>query len=411
MRKDFLFRMLPYGHGRLCAEQQCTLDTQIVLKPIFSNIANKKFHMYCFNLLRVLSFALVFFPFYVQAKSINKNNNHKSMNIILFIGDGMGLAQWQTGMVMSDGQLNIKRMHSIGLMQTNSQTDFIGDGPSNGTAIASGVNTHKGYIGIDVDEKPVKSIMEYATQHKIATGIVSANTLFEGSIAPFVAHVKSRMQTEDIAKAYVELTPNVFIGGGMHYFTAQKDGQNLLETLKNKGYHVVKSMNEMRSIHDGKLAGLISETNMPDISQGRGNSFAESIHTAINILNQSENGFILLAGDMFVDRASHACNAELVGRETIDFDKAIGIALDFAEKEGNTLVLVAGGPEASGMVLVGGDITKHEVTAKWAMQGMIHTGTLAPVFSYGPGAERFQGIIKNTDLFFHMKDLLLDENK
>ena len=104
-------------------------------------------------------------------------------------------------------------------------------------------------------------------------------------------------------------------------------------------------------------------------------------------------------------------DTELVGIETIDLDKAIGIALDFAEKEGNTLVVVVGGPEASGMVLVGGDIPQHEVTAKWAMQGMIHTGTMVPVFSYGTGEEKFQGIMKNTDLFFHIKELLLNENK
>ena len=350
-------------------------------------------------------FVFVVFPFCLQAKDAEPRN------IILFIGDGMSLAQWQTGMIMSDKPLNIERMRSVGIVRTNSLTDFNGDGPSHGTAIASGVNTRKGTVGLDSDGKPVKSIMEYAAENQIATGVVSANTLLEGSIAPFVAHVESRMQTEDIAKAYVEQTPDVFIGGGMRYFTERKDGQDLLAILESKGYHIAESMDEIRNVHEGKLAGFISETNVPDISRGRGDSLTESVRTAIDLLSQSEKGFFLLVGDMFVDRASHACDTELVGIETIDLDKAVGIALDFAEKEGNTLVVVVGGPEASGMVLVGGDITKHEVTAKWAMQGMIHTGTMVPVFSYGVGAERFQGIMKNTDLFFLIKELLLNENK
>ena len=301
-------------------------------------------------------FVFVVFPFCLQAKDAEPRN------IILFIGDGMSLAQWQTGMIMSDKPLNIERMRSVGIVRTNSLTDFNGDGPSHGTAIASGVNTRKGTVGLDSDGKPVKSIMEYAAENQIATGVVSANTLLEGSIAPFVAHVESRMQTEDIAKAYVEQTPDVFIGGGMRYFTERKDGQDLLAILESKGYHIAESMDEIRNVHEGKLAGFISETNVPDISRGRGDSLTESV-------------------------------------------------LDFAEKEGNTLVVVVGGPEASGMVLVGGDIPQHEVTAKWAMQGMIHTGTMVPVFSYGVGAERFQGIMKNTDLFFHIKELLLNENK
>lgn len=111
---------------------------------------------------------------------------------------------------------------------------------------------------------------------------------------------------------------------------------------------------------------------------------------------------------MFMDRASHNGDTKLVGLETIDFDKAIGIALDYAEKDGNTLVIVAGGPEASGMTLVG-ENEKQEPIAKWTMPGMIHTSTMVPIFSYGVGAEKLQDIIKNTDLFFHIKNILCDE--
>ena len=361
------------------------------------------------QLLKALWVVFVFaaYPFYLKAEILNDTKNET--NIILFIGDGMSLAQWQTGMIMSEEPLNIERMRSIGLVKTNSLTDFNGDGPSHGTAIASGTNTRKGAIGISPDGKPLKSIIEYAMEVGLATGIVSANTLLEGSIAPFIAHVESRIQKDEIAKAYVKQAPNVFIGGGMSYFQKNENDRDLLDELKGKGYNIAKDIDGIGNTRDRKLAIFTSESSMPDILHGRGNIFTESVRSAISFLSQRNKGFFLLVGDMFIDRASHARNTELVGLETIDLDKAIGIALDFAEKEGNTLVIVVGGPEASGMALTDGNIQKHEVMAKWAMHGMIHTGTMVPMFSYGPGSENFQGTMKNTDVFFHIKRLLFNE--
>lgn len=361
------------------------------------------------NLLKALCavvLTLVAAPCSLRAEDLACDTENKKTNVILFIGDGMSLAQWQTGMIMSDEPLNIERMHSVGIVQTNSLTDFDGDGPSHGTAIASGINTRKGAVGIDSDNKPLKSIIEYASENGLATGIVSANTLFEGSIVPFVAHVESRMQREDIAQAYVIQAPDVFIGGGMKYFSNRKDQKDLLEELRGKGFHIAKSIEEIQNVRGGNLAGFTSETDMPDISQEHGDTFAKSVYYAIKLLGQRENGFFLLVGDMFVDRASHAGNAEQVGLATINLDKAIGIALDFAEREENTLVIVVGGPEASGMTLVGGNLQDRKVVAKWTMPGMIHTGTMVPVFSYGAGSDKLQGIMKNTDLFFRIKSLL-----
>lgn len=358
------------------------------------------------DLIRSIGFVFIFLSLCLNVKATDFALCRHGVNVILFIGDGMSLAHWQTGMIMSDDSLNIERMHTIGIVQTNSVADFNGDGPSHGTAIASGVNTHKGAVGIDPEGKPLKSIMEYAKESQVATGIVSANTLLEGSIAPFIAHVKSRKQEEDIAKAYVEQEVDVFIGGGIRHFTNRKDGRNLLAELERKGYHVARSKNELQNISGRKLAGFILETSECNISQDRGNSLPVHVHTAIDLLSRHKNGFFLLVDDIFIDRASHAKNTEQVGLETIDLDKAIGVALDFAKKQKNTLVIVVGGPEASGMVLVDGNIQKQEVKANWVKSGMIHTGTMVPIFSYGIGSENFQGIMKNTDLFFRIKKLL-----
>ena len=334
-------------------------------------------------------------------------NDKKGVNIILFIGDGMSLAHWQTGMIMSDDSLNIERMPTIGIVQTYPLTGFNGDGPSHGTAMATGVCTRKGAVGIDADGKPLKTLIDYAKEQRMATGIVSANSLMEGSLAPFVAHVENRMQLEEIAKAYVEKELDVFIGSGIQHFTNRQDGKDFLPELSRKGYQITRSEQELQNVSGSKLAGFIAASEECNNSQGSGVSLPFYVQTALHLLSKNEHGFLLVIGDMHVDRASHAKDTKLIGSETIHLDKAIGLALDFAKKETNTLVIAVGGPEASGMVLVGGDLQNQVVEADWVKPGMIHTGTMLPIFSYGFESDRFGGIMHNSDLFFRIKEVML----
>ena len=297
------------------------------------------------------------------ANTTHLANDKKGVNIILFIGDGMSLAHWQTGMIMSDDSLNIERMPTIGIVQTYPLTGFNGDGPSHGTAMATGVRTRKGAVGIDADGKPLKTLIDYAKEQRMATGIVSANSLMEGSLAPFVAHVENRMQLEEIAKAYVEKELDVFIGSGIQHFTNRQDGKDFLPELSRKGYQITRSEQELQNVSGSKLAGFIAASEECNNSQGSGVSLPFYVQTALHLLSKNEHGFLLVIGDMHVDRASHAKDTKLIGSETIHLDKAIGLALDFAKKETNTLVIAVGGPEASGMVLVGGDLQNQVVEA------------------------------------------------
>ena len=377
----------------------------------YSNEAGKFRRKYIFELSQIMKFICFAALLCCQrVEATPYTHDRESVNIILFIGDGMSLAQWQTGMIMSDDSLHIERMSTVGIVQTNPLTDFNGDAPSHGTAIATGVCTRKGAVGIDAEGKPLKTLMDYAKENRIATGIVSANSLMEGSLAPFIAPVENRMQLEDIAKAYVDEEVDVFIGGGIQYFTNRKDGKDFIPELSRKGYQITRSKEELQHVNGNKLAGFIGASAECNTSQGSGVSLPFYVQTAINLLSRNDRGFLLLIDDVHIDRASHAKNTKQIGAETIYFDKAIGVALEFAKKEKNTLVIAVGGPEASGMVLVGGNIQNQVVEAEWVKTGMIHTGTMVPIFSDGFGAERFQGIMKNTDLFFRLKEVMLSPN-
>lgn len=384
---------------------------------------------------------------------ITKTGAQNPKNIVLISADGMGVCQWQAGMVAAKGKMNLSRMQSAGLLTTNPLDVFCGDAPSHSTALATGVNSHKGAVSVDLDNKPLKTITELVKEKGLAMGIVSANSLVEGSIVPFVGHAQNRMAVEALTAGYVDTTIDVFIGAGSDYFTKsiqggfgpgpgagggqggsgaaaggqrpaggqggpgvggvvqmgeRTDKRNLINELKAKGYQVCNSIDEIKQVKGGKLAGFTGAQSNPNIQEGRGDMFPASVETALNVLNSGSKGFFLMVGDMYVDRASHNGRLELLCDETKDLDRAIGKALDFAERDGQTLVLVVGSPEASGMSIVGGNMAEGTVEAKWSMPGMAnHSGTQVPMFAYGPGAEQFMGVMENTEVFTVMKQMLI----
>lgn len=103
-----------------------------------------------------------------------------------------------------------------------------------------------------------------------------------------------------------------------------------------------------------------------------------------------------------IDWGGHANDAAYAINEMIDFDKAIGAALDFAEKDGNTLVIITADHETGGMSLVNGDMQAGTVEARFTTKS--HTGVMIPVFSFGPGAEKFSGIYDNYSIFDKMME-------
>lgn len=384
---------------------------------------------------------------------ITKIGVQNPKNIVLISADGMGVCQWQAGMVAAKGKMNLSRMQSAGLLTTNPLDVFCGDAPSHSTALATGVNSHKGAVSVDMDNKPLKTITELVKEKGLAMGIVSANSLVEGSIVPFVGHAQNRMAVEALTAGYVDTNIDVFIGAGSDYFTKsiqggfgpgpgagggqggpgaatggqrpaggqggpgaggavqmgeRTDKRNLINELKAKGYQVCNSIDEIKQVKGGKLAGFTGAQSNPNIQEGRGDMFPASVETALNVLKSGSKGFFLMVGDMFVDRASHNGRLELLCDETKDLDRAIGKALDFAERDGQTLVLVVGSPEASGMSIVGGNMAEGTVEAKWSMPGMAnHSGTQVPMFAYGPGAEQFMGVMENTEIFTVVKQMMI----
>ena len=323
----------------------------------------------------------------------------KFINVILMIGDGMGLTQITAGWIAKGDALNLERCPVIGLMKTNSSDNFITDSAAGATAFATGKKTYNGAIGVDPDKAALTTILEIAEKNGIATGLVATCSITHATPASFIAHQPSRLLDEAIAADFLKTDIDVFIGGGKKFFEFRSDGENLLELLQENGYTVADGAEEIDMVKSGKLAGFIADEHPAKISDGRGDLLSFSSLKAIELLNLNDKGFFLMIEGSQIDWGGHANDSEYIVDEMLDFDNAVGKVLDFAEKDGNTLVIITADHETGGYAINAAD---EDGNIEGAFTTDYHTAVMVPVFAYGPGAEAFAGVYHNTAIFNKM---------
>lgn len=327
----------------------------------------------------------------------------KPKNVIFMIGDGMGLSQAYAGMVKNNNKLELERCPVIGFSKTYSASHFTTDSGAGGTALACGVKTNNGMIGMSPDSVAVQSILELADKNKLATGIVVACAVTHATPASFIAHQINRNMYDEIATDFLNTDIDVFIGGGRKSFENRMDGRNLTDELKSKQYQIAYTLDEVKKVKSGKLAGLLYEDQNPGMPE-RGKMLPESTVAALEILDNNKKGFFLMIEGSQIDWASHDNNADQIVREMLDFDETIGKVLDFAKKDGNTLVVITADHETGGFTMPSGDMKAGTIKAAFSTKG--HSGTPVPIYAYGPGAENFSGFMENTAMFGKIKKLL-----
>ena len=341
--------------------------------------------------------------FYEVQNYVHTTGKKQPKNIILMIGDGMGLAQVYAAMTANGGHLYLKNFKNIGFSKTYSSDNYNTDSAAGGTALSSGVKTYNGAIGVGPDKKPVPNIREMAEKKGLKTGLVSTSAITHATPASFIAHVSSRSSYEDIAADFLKTNIDVFIGGGIKNFEERKDGKNLSKELKDKGYQVLYNIADIQKIKSGKLAGFTAQEHDAPMPE-RGEILVPATQTAINLLSQGKKGFFLMIEGSEIDFLAHENKTPGVVLETLDFDRAIGAALKFAASNGETLIIVTADHETGGMTLNGGEYKTGKVIGKFTSGG--HTGIAVPVYAFGPGAEQFTGFMENTDIAKKMMKLL-----
>jgi alkaline phosphatase len=320
-------------------------------------------------------------------------------NIVLLIGDGMGLSQVSASLFYNEGKSNFERFPVVGLIKTSASGDLVTDSAAAATAFASGVKTYNGAIGVDKDSKPVPTIVEQFSAKGMATGIIATSSITHATPACFYAHVQDRDQAYDIAAFLPKSDIDFFAGGGRKYFNKRKDNINLLNELETGGFVVSLDKLPVKN-SDGKQAILLAENEMPKMQEGRGNFLLDATRLALENLSKNKEGFFLMVEASQIDWGGHDNDTNYLIQEQLDFDKTIGLVLDFAAKNSETLVLVTADHETGGFTLAIDNGDYNKIKPSFSTGG--HSATMVPVFAMGPGAYLFGGIYDNTDIYYKM---------
>lgn len=345
-----------------------------------------------------------------ESKMANQEDKRPT-NIILMVGDGMGLTQTTAGYINNDMRLNLERVPVIGLSKTWSSAQIITDSAAGATAFSIGEKTYNGAIGVDKDTIAQETILETLAKKGYATGLVATCAITHATPASFYAHQPSRKMGYEIAADMVDSPLDLFVGGGKSHFenrTSEKEGEtddrNIINELTAEGFTFVNSLSELETTK-GRVGYFIADKHPESIINGRGSILPNSVEPVINHLKgESDKGFFLMIEGSQIDWGGHANDSEYIITEMIDFDQAVGKVLDFAERDGNTLVIITADHETGGYALSGGG-EKHknyaELEPDFSTGG--HTATMVPVYAYGPKAELFQGMYDNNEIYHKMR--------
>lgn len=425
-------------------------------------------------------------------------------NVILFIGDGMGFSELHLARLQgvgTGGKLAMDELPYLTAMTTHALDAVVTDSAASATAIASGKKTNNHMVGVAPDMSPLSSVLEDAIRLKKSTGLVTTSRVTDATPAPFAAHPRVPREAVgaawevEVPGAYLDTGVDVILGGGLRNWipksvrgSRRPDETDYLALAVQRGYQVAKTPAELAAVDPSttrKVLGLFASNYMSfelDRDRAKEPSLREMTAKAIDILDKNPNGFFLMVEAAKIDLAGHYWDAAAMTRDVLAMDEAVKVALDFARREGKTLLIVTadhgtGGPavaeglnlevlrnvkasaEAMARRLTKDRANVREVLAQWAgitdlteaevkaiqapqephVGGKVHKaleavfgggafeiahviseragvswfpphvhfrsektygheGSPVPLYAFGPYADRFRGLLDNTDI-------------
>jgi len=334
---------------------------------------------------------------------LNDEKRTKVKNIILLIGDGMGLAQIYSGMTANRGNLNLSQMLNIGFSKTSAADSYITDSAAGATAMATGQKARNRAIGVDTNNVPLQNLPDRIKPLGIKTGLISAGSVTDATPAAFFAHQPERSYDSLIAHDFLKSSVEILIGGGSTFFNKGK----ISDTLRTRGFEVSGSWKDLNTLKAPFV--LLDDSKTVSMLRGRGDFLTESFKKTRQTLSKTGKGFFIMAEGAQIDYGGHANKIPYVVTEMLDFDQLVGEAMRFADSNGETLVIVTADHETGGLTLLDGDLKKGYVDGNFSTDD--HTAVMVPVFAYGPHALDFRGVYENTEIFNRILGLFKKYNK
>ncbi|WP_312517910.1 alkaline phosphatase [Anaerospora sp.] len=353
----------------------------------------------------------------ITADKINK----PAKNVILFVGDGMSLQARQIARILSKGitegkyndLLEMDKMSNLALITTSGNDSLVTDSANSASAYATGHKSTVNAMGVyadstkdPFDDPKVENIIELAKRTRgMSTGIVSTANITDATPAAMLAHTRKRSEQNFIAAEMLNPLhrPDVILGGGSRHFlpksvpgSKRTDDRNLVDEFKGQGYAVATSKTELKNAGTpDKLLGLFQLDNM-DVYVDREvtknpavlgkftdqPTLMDMTKTAINTLSKNKNGFFLMVEGASIDKQLHTMDWQRAAYDTIEMDKAVGIAKEFAKKNADTLIIVVA-DHAHGASITG---TYHEQDGKTGREAVrIYADAGWPTFADADG--------------------------
>lgn len=333
-----------------------------------------------------------------QEAAVDEEEAEVPLNVILIIGDGMGVAQVYSSVVASMGNNSaFLRFPYSGFSRTYSRNKYRTDSSAGGTALTTGQKVDNYHVNWGPDSSRYNTIFDDAKKYGMSTGFVVTSSVLDATPAATYGHVPYRKQFDTLSLQMAQCSHNVMIGGGRKYFLPEnrKDGLAPLDTLAKRGYTVVNTLDALTRFAGDSLVALLYDGD-PLTAPARGNVLEMATKKALAMLSRNSKGFALMIEGSQIDWACHNNDTAYLRAEMADFELMLHAVIDFAQADGHTLVVVTADHETGGVTLPSGDIEKgvNEVKFLWGS----HTGCMVPVFSLGPGAHYFSGIQENVDI-------------
>ena len=325
-------------------------------------------------------------------------------NIIYLIGDGMGLSSVSMMQLVNNFEPTIfDKADNVALQKTYSLDNRVTDSAASGTALASGFKTNNTMLGQLPDGTNVESLTELASAKGKATGIVVTTYLQHATPGAFFAHVPSRHEYATISEQLLASDIDIAIGGGMAFFEERYGSrEDAVAAITESGFTLQENLDE--NIEGERILVLLTDKEI----ENRTGYLAKATAMAINHLSDNENGFVLMVEGSLIDGMGHGNNAEGQQAEMRDFMEAIEVAVAYANKHPETLVVVTADHETGGLAIISGNadfnLSEQGVAYTWSTTG--HSGVMVPIYLYGTGAELINGVMENADLGQQLKELI-----
>ena len=353
----------------------------------------------------------------VNPSTQSKEPKKEIKNVIVLIGDGMGPNQIKAGEIYKEEQLFMQTIEQTSKVETVSVYGDTTDSAAAATALATGIRTINGQVGIDVEGNEQKTLVDFASELGKRTAVISTEQLYGATPMGFSAHAPQRGQSEILMES-AATTSNVNLFAS---FTISTEFTN---KFVENGYELVENPDD---ISESELEKIIGSYNILAGAESmtldsRCLAFDGLVKEALDYLSKDEDGFFLMAEGAHIDHGGHNNNISYMLEELLAFDDMVKYVVNWASKRNDTLVIVTADHETGGLSL-NGDVpygqlfelgTNGRPNYNWTTTG--HTSTYVNIYAYGAEIDfkaysSFEkaDLIKNVDVFKIAKAYLTGE--